>query len=139
MELIRNKESNIPFSLHDSRITNIEYQEGLLRLKLDKIFQYTEDREVIYSGEIEFTEIDLDDCDALIFDRTICGGDFSGKAMKLKKYASQYKNAEFEILTEGYNGYCIIYSGWIWQHGKEPISGIINIWNMGDMIYRIDT
>lgn len=34
-ELIKNRESNIPLSLHDSRIINIEYQERLLRLKLE--------------------------------------------------------------------------------------------------------
>ena len=70
-ELIRNRGSNIALSLHDSRIINIEYQEALLRLKLDKIFQYTEEREIIYTGEIDFTEIDIDDCNILIFDKTV--------------------------------------------------------------------
>ena len=114
-ELIRNRGSNIALSLHDSRIINIEYQEALLRLKLDKIFQYTEEREIIYTGEIDFTEIDIDDCNILIFDKTVYEGDFSGKAISLTEYVEQYSNAEFEILTEGYNGYCTIYSGWIWQ------------------------
>ena len=65
-ELTRNRRSNIPVSLHDSRIINIEYQEGVLRLKLDKIFQYTKEQEIIYTGEIDFTEIDIDDCNILI-------------------------------------------------------------------------
>lgn len=138
-ELIRNRGSNIALSLHDSRIINIEYQEALLRLKLDKIFQYTEEREFIYTGEIDFTEIDIDDCNILIFDKTVYEGDFSGKAISLTEYVEQYSNAEFEILTEGYNGYCTIYSGWIWQEGKEPVSGIINIYNIGEIIYRIDS
>ena len=138
-ELIRNRGSNIALSLHDSRIINIEYQEALLRLKLDKIFQYTEEREIIYTGEIDFTEIDIDDCNILIFDKTVYEGDFSGKAISLTEYVEQYSNAEFEILTEGYNGYCTIYSGWIWQEGKEPVSGIINIYNRGEIIYRIDS
>ena len=133
-ELIRNRGSNIALSLHDSRIINIEYQEALLRLKLDKIFQYTEEREIIYTGEI-----DIDDCNILIFDKTVYEGDFSGKAISLTEYVEQYSNAEFEILTEGYNGYCTIYSGWIWQEGKEPVSGIINIYNIGEIIYRIDS
>ena len=139
MELKRNRKTNIPYSLHDSRIINIEYQEALLRLKLDKIFQYTEEREIIYTGEIDFTEIDIDDCNILIFDKTVYEGDFSGKAISLTEYVEQYSNAEFEILTEGYNGYCTIYSGWIWQEGKEPVSGIINIYNIGEIIYRIDS
>ncbi|NWO25691.1 hypothetical protein HW272_08445 [Peptostreptococcaceae bacterium oral taxon 081] len=138
-ELIRNRGSNIALSLHDSRIINIEYQEALLRLTLDKIFQYTEEREIIYTGEIDFTEIDIDDCNILIFDKTVYEGAFSGKAISLTEYVEQYSNAEFEILTEGYNGYCTIYSGWIWQEGKEPVSGIIHIYNIGEIIYRIDS
>ncbi|AIN93252.1 hypothetical protein H0R90_08765 [Treponema putidum] len=137
-ELTRNRRSNIPVSLHDSRIINIEYQEGVLRLKLDKIFQYTKEQEIIYTGEIDFTEIDIDDCNILIFDKTVYEGDFSGKAISLTEYVEQYSSAEFEILTEGYNGYCTIYSGWLWQEGKEPVSGIINIYNTGEIIYRID-
>ena len=40
MELKRNRKSNIPYSLHDSRIINIEYKKRLLGLKLDKIFHH---------------------------------------------------------------------------------------------------
>lgn len=138
-ELIRNRGSNVPLSLHDSRIINIEYQDGVVRLKLDKIFQYTEEGEIIYTGEIDFTETDIDDCNILIFDKIVCDGDFSGKAISLIEYIEQYLNTEFEILTEGYNGYCTIYSGWIWQEGREPISGIINMYNIGEVIYRIDS
>lgn len=138
-ELIRDRRSNIPVSLHDSRIINIEYQEGILRLKLDKMFQYTEEQELIYTGEIDFTEIDMDDCNILIFDTTVYEGDFSGKVISLTEYVDQYSNAEFEILTEGYNGYNTIYSGWLWQEGKEPVSGIINIYNIGEMTYRINS
>ena len=63
----------------------------------------------------------------------------SGKAITLKDYIDQYSDAYFEILTEGYNGYCTIYSGWIWRPEKEPVSGIMNIWNIGDMIYKLDS
>ena len=113
MELERNRKSNIPYSLHDSRIINIEYKKRLLSLKMDKIFQYTEEAELIYSGEIDFTECDIDDCNILIFDKKVYEGSFAGKAMTLANYMKQYSNAEFEILTKGYSEYSTIYSGWI--------------------------
>ena len=50
----------------------------------------------------------------------------------------EYSNVEFEILTEGYFGYCTTYTGWIWAEGKKPVSGIMYIWNKGDMVYRIN-
>lgn len=139
MELKRNRKSNIPYGLHDSRIINIEYKKRLLKLKFDKIFQYTEEAELIYSGEIDFTECDIDDCNILIFDKTVYEDSFAGKAMNLADYMKQYSDAEFEILTEGYSEYSTIYSGWIWQEDKEPVSGILNIYNTGEIIYRIDT
>lgn len=38
MDYIRDRESNIPFSLHDSRILQIEINETTLTLKLDRYF-----------------------------------------------------------------------------------------------------
>ena len=138
MDLIHNRNSNILFSLHDSKIKKITFRNNILTLHLNKIFQYTKDGEKIYSGEVLFYDSDLDECSILIFDRTVYEGDFSGKAISLIEYMEEYSNAEFEILIEGYFGYYTTYTGWIWIEGKEPVSAIMYIWNIGDMVYRID-
>ena len=138
MDLIHDRNSNILFSLHDSKIKKITFRNNILTLHLNKIFQYTKDGEKIYSGEVLFYDSDLDECSILIFDRTVYEGDFSGKAISLIEYIEEYSNAEFEILIEGYFGYYTTYTGWIWIEGKEPVSAIMYIWNTGDMVYRID-
>ena len=138
MDLIHDRNSNILFSLHDSKIKKITFRNNILTLQLNKIFQYTKDGEKIYSGEVLFYDSDLDECSILIFDRTVYEGDFSGKAISLIDYMEEYSNAEFEILIEGYFGYYTTYTGWIWIEGKEPVSAIMYIWNTGDMVYRID-
>lgn len=138
MDLIHDRNSNILFSLHDSKIKKITFRNNILTLQLNKIFQYTKDGEKIYSGEVLFYDSDLDECSILIFDRTVYEGDFSGKAISLIEYMEEYSNAEFEILIEGYFGYYTTYTGWIWIEGKEPVSAIMYIWNTGDMVYRID-
>ena len=138
MDLIHDRNSNILFSLHDSKIKKITFRNNILTLHLNKIFQYTKDGEKIYSGEVLFYDSDLDECSILIFDRTVYEGDFSGKAISLIEYMEEYSNAEFEILIEGYFGYYTTYTGWIWIEGKEPVSAIMYIWNTGDMVYRID-
>ena len=138
MDLIHDRNSNILFSLHDSKIKKITFKNNILTLQLNKIFQYTKDGEKIYSGEVLFYDSDLDECSILIFDRTVYEGDFSGKAISLIEYMEEYSNAEFEILIEGYFGYYTTYTGWIWIEGKEPVSAIMYIWNTGDMVYRID-
>ena len=40
MDYIRDRKSNISFSLHDSRILQIEINEDKLSLNMDRIFQY---------------------------------------------------------------------------------------------------
>ena len=139
MDLINDRNSNILFSLHDSKIKKITFRNNILTLHLNKIFQYTKDGEKIYSGEVLFYDSDLDECSILIFDRTVYEGDFSGKAISLTEYMEEYSNAEFEILIEGYFGYYTTYTGWIRIEGKEPVSAIMYIWNTGDMVYRIDS
>ncbi len=138
MDLIHDRNSNILFSLHDSKIKKFTFRNNVLTLHLNKIFKYTKDGEKIYSGEVLFYDSDLDECSILIFDRTVYEGDFSGKAISLIEYIEEYSDAEFEILIEGYFGYYTTYTGWIRAEGKDPVSAIIYIWNTGDMVYRID-
>lgn len=140
MEYIRDRKSNITFSLHDSRILNIEISKDNLSLQLDRIYQYAGDEEKWYQGIIEFTRVDIDECNIMVFN-TPYGYDgeksFSGKTLPLEEFSAQYPNAEFEIVTEGYNGYDTVFQGWIWQGENDPLFGIMRIWNTGDMIYRI--
>ena len=138
MDYIQDRNSNILFGLHDSKIKKITFKDNVLTLHLNKIFQYTEDEEKIYSGEVLFYGCDLDEWSVMIFNRTVYEGDFSGKAVSLQDYIKKYSNVEFEILTEGYFGYCTTYTGWIWEEGKKPVSGIMYIWNNGDMVYHIN-
>ena len=138
MDFTQDRKSNILFSLHDSRIKKFSFKNDVLTIELDTIFQYTKGEEKLYSGEVLFFDSDLEECNILIFDRTVYEGEFSGKAIGLKEYMKEYTHAEFEILTEGYFGYSTTYTGWLWEKGKEPVSAILYIWNSGDMVYRID-
>ena len=138
MDFTQDRKSNILFGLHDSRIKKISFKNDVLTIELDTIFQYTKGEEKLYSGEVLFFDSDLEECNILIFDRTVYEGEFSGKAIGLKEYMKEYAHAEFEILTEGYFGYSTTYTGWLWEKGKEPVSAILYIWNSGDMIYRIE-
>ena len=137
MDFTQDRKSNILFGLHDSRIKKFSFKNDVLTIELDTIFQYTKGEEKLYSGEVLFFDSDLEECNILIFDRTVYEGEFFGKAIGLKEYMKEYAHAEFEILTEGYFGYSTTYTGWLWEKGKEPVSAILYIWNSGDMVYRI--
>ena len=59
---------------------------------------------------------------------------FSGKELGFEEFNSQYSNAEFEIVTEGYCGFDTVFQGWICQGENDPLFGIMRIWNTGDDI-----
>ena len=138
MDYKRNRTEAIPFSLHDSRIQKIVIDGNALVLKLNKLFQYTNTGQKIYSGEITFTQTDVEDCCMYIFNDDVYRGAFTGKVIDLKEYIEYYPHAEFEILTESYHGYNSIYIGLLRQEGKKTVSAILTLWNMGEMIYHLN-
>ena len=100
MDYIRDRISNIPFSLHDSRIIQIEINETTLTLRLDRIFQYAGDEEKWYQGIIEFTKADIEECDIMLFNRPY-GYDgeksFTGESISLAEFNAKYPDAVFEM------------------------------------------
>lgn len=140
MDYIRDRKNKFSFVLHDSRILNMEIDKVSLSLKIDRIFQCADDEEKWHPGIIEFTKVDMEACDIMLFNAPF-GYDgekaFSGKSMSFEEFNVEYPNAEFEIITEGYCGYDTVFQGWIWQGENNPLFGIMRIWNTGDMIYRI--
>lgn len=136
----RSRKSNIPFSLHDSRIQKIEESGDTIIVRVDNLFQYMDDHEMILHGAIEFTKADIEECSIMIFNSPFGFegvNTFSGEKLSFDEYKGKYPEAEFEIVTETYNGYDTVYQGWIWSGDLDPMFGIMTIWNSGDMIYKI--
>jgi hypothetical protein len=138
MDLIQDRTWNTEFSLQNSRVKSIRFHNKTLSFKLDRIFRCVEGEEVECPGEFHFEGCDLDLCRALIFNKTLGEGRFTGRALTLREFMDVYGNAEFEIVTEGYFGNTTTYSGWLWEAEKAPVSAIMYLWNCGDRIYRIE-
>lgn len=137
MDLIQDRTWNTDFSLQSSRVKEIKFHNKTLTFKLDRIFRCVEGEEVECPGEFRFEGCDLDLCRALLFNKTLGEGRFTGKALSLREFMDVYGNAEFEIMTEGYFGNTTTYSGWLWEAEKASVSAILYLWNCGDRVYRI--
>lgn len=137
MDFIQDRAWNTDFSLQNSRVNGIRFHRKTLTFKLDRIFRCVEGEEVECPGEFRFEACDLDLCRALLFNKTLGEGRFTGKALSLREFMDVYGNAEFEIVTEGYCGNTTTYSGWLWEAEKAPVSAILYLWNRGDRVYRI--
>ena len=97
MDYIRERKSNISFSLHDSRILQIEVNEDKLSLNMDRIFQYTDNEEKWYKGIIEFTNIDKEECNIMVFNAPYGYNEvksFSGKELSFDEFKEQYPNPD---------------------------------------------
>ena len=138
MDFIQDRAWNTDFSLQSSRVKAIKFHNKILTFKLDRIFRCVEGEEVDCPGELRFEGCDLDLCRALIFNKTLGEGRFTGKALSLREFMDAFPDAEFEIVTEGYFGNTTTYSGWLWEAEKAPVSAILYLWNRGDRIYRIE-
>lgn len=138
MEFTHDRNSNILFSLHDSRVNEIKFHNNTLTLKVDKIYEFVEGEEKAYPGEICFKDCDVELCSVLIFNKTLGEGRFNGKSIDLQQFMDEYADLEFEIITEGYFGNTTTYTGWLWKEGKLPVSAIMYIWNSGDMVYHVE-
>lgn len=137
MDFIQDRAWNTDFSLQSSRVKAIKFHNKILTFKLDRIFRCVEGEEVECPGEFRFEGCDLDLCRALLFNKTLGEGHFTGKSVSLREFIDVYGNAEFEIVTEGYFGNTTTYSGWLWEAEKAPVSAILYLWNCGNRIYRI--
>ena len=138
MDYIQDRSRHIDISIQNSRVCGIKFHNKTLSFKLDRIFRCVEGEEVEYPGEFRFEGCDLDLCRALIFNKTLGEGRFTGRALSLREFMDAYEDAEFEIMTEGYFGNTTTYSGGLWEAEKAPVSAILYLWNSGDMIYRIE-
>lgn len=138
MDFIHDRTRNTDFSLQNSRVNGIRFHNKALTFKLDRIFRCVEGEEVDRPGELRFEGCDLDLCRALIFNKTLGEGRFTGKAVSLREFMDAFPDAEFEIVTEGYCGNTTTYSGWLWEAEKAPVSAILYLWNCGNRIYRIE-
>ena len=138
-KILYDRNSNIIFSLHNSRVKEIKFHNKTLILKVDQVFRYTDNEEKTYNGEICFKDCDLNLCSVLVFNKTLGKGYFTGNALYLEDFMDEYKGAEFEIITEGYYGNTTTYTGWLWEDGKNTVSVMMYIWNSEDMEYCIDS
>lgn len=138
MELKRIDKNNIPFSLHDSRIVKIEIVSDELIFYLDNVYEYSGDSEEYYPAIMTFRDVDLEECSIMVFDKQAVKGDFAGVRYGIDEFKAGFAGAEFEIITEAYGGYSTILEGLIWKDGSDPVSGIINIWTMGDIVFSFE-
>ena len=135
-KIIRERKSNLPCSLHDSHINKITVLKDKIRFDFEYIFLYSDEEESTVKASIEFENTDADFCDIYVMDVNK-KGKIKGKKQSFKKFIKKYPKLDMEIVTETYNYYDTVWSGYIYN-GKKVKEFIITIWNDGNMVYYIE-
>jgi len=140
MDYIKNRTIDTPFSLHDSKVTNVRIINNKLILTVNYIYQYVRGKEKSFNGEIEFTDIDSEECAIIVFDDLLDNSDMkaSSRSMTIERFIEKYHNTEFEILSEAYHAYHTIYQGWLWTNNQNPVTMYMIIYNTGNITYKIE-
>lgn len=95
-------------------------------------------REECYETIMRFRDVDIEECNIMVLDKQVGRGAFSGIRYGIKEFIESCEEMSFEILTEAYGGYDTILERWIWREGESPVSGIISIWTMEDIVFEIE-
>lgn len=135
-KIIRERKSNLPCSLHDSHINKITVLKDKIRFDFEYIFLYSDEEESTVKASIEFENTDADFCDIYVMNVNK-KSKIKGKKQSFKKFIKKYPKLDMEIVTETYNYYDTVWSGYIYN-GKKVKEFIITIWNDGNMVYYIE-
>lgn len=126
---------DLPYSLHDARVTHIKLVSHKIVMYFNKgYFKATNNDFLLVNGFIELNDVDLDYCCAYILDSIGCTENFSGQKFSLQRFIEQFPNINFEIVDETYGYNQSKFSGYLYE--KNAIKEcIIEIYHFGDMKY----
>lgn len=138
--IIRKNILDLPFSLHDEKVTTFEVTGNKLILQFQDGFLKTVEPFKRVGGWIEFGEIDWDFSFTYIFEYpdVLCGneGSFIGRKMSLKDFITEFSCAKFEIIDETYSYNTSKFDGYL--STKNQVKECrLEIYHLGDMSYII--
>ncbi len=137
-KIIRNRNSDIKLSLHDAHINKITCKEDSILFDFNYIFDYSTGEEETVNASILFEGVDPEYIYIYIIKENYKKevGKIKGKRYSLCDYIKKNPHVDLEVITETYNGYFTVWTGY--SHNKKKTRKFfIEISGDGDMIYNI--
>lgn len=133
---ILEKNSKLPYSLHDMRINKILIEDTNIKF----IFEngYIENKAPFkqINGIVILKEVDYDYCSIHLLSNNDDYGEFTGRKITLKEFIEEFRQYNFEIVDELYGFNQVQYSGFLSLPNKADfIEYSMNFYYTGDFIY----
>ena len=138
---IRKNITDIPYSLHDAEVNQIDVKGKTLTLHFINGYVQNEEPYDDVKGTVEFAGVDWDfsfvcvyKCKEFTLENT---GAIEGEKQMLKDFAESFGDAVFEIVDETYGYNETKLEGYLYR-SDDTFECSIGIYHMGDMRYLVE-
>lgn len=138
-EVIRKNILDLPYGLHDARVSKITLEKGEIIIYFSEGFYEPRDNDFLAvkgEGIIRIEGSDLDFSTVYLFDSVRNKGKFSGEKYRLDAFINKFPHMDFEIIDESYGYNQSKFSG-VFYEGNELKECMIDIYHTGNMKYIV--
>ncbi|MCQ4937140.1 hypothetical protein [Anaerotignum propionicum] len=138
-EVIRKNILDLPYSLHDARVSKITMEEEKIILYFSQgFYELRNDDYLAVKGKslISIEGWDLDFCAVYLFDSVGNNGKLSGEKYRLDAFINRFPHMDFEIIDETYGYNQSKFSGYFYE-GNKIKECTIDIYHFGNMKYVV--
>lgn len=133
-EIERKNIIDLPYSLHDARVNNINTVSDKVIMHFNEGYYKIDNDCELIKGCVEFSNVDLDYCSVYIIDSDGSLGKFSGERFSLQDFSESFNNIDLEIIDETYGYNKSKFFGYIYEEDMTK-ECIIEIYHFDNMKY----
>lgn len=134
MKRIIHNNINLPYSLHDMRITAFDVSDNKITMRSDTGLVNTAPPYAQVDGYVEFYDVQWDFSYVYLLSRTGNMGKFEGEKWFLKDFIERFPQFGISIMDETFGYHVTKYSGFILGNGVH-YECIVEIYHKGDRVF----
>lgn len=140
-QTIRRNQTQLPYSLHDSIVTELVKSEDQLTVRFQNGFVAATEPYPQVEGELVFAHVDWDFSSVylLSYPDAFCGntGRFFGEKMALEVFLEMYGTTRFDLVDETYGFHLSKFDGFLSAEDGCTYECKMEIYHLGDMQYLV--
>ena len=130
---------DLPYSLHDMRVSSISHEGNSVVLQFENGYVSTKEPYPQVPGSITVEKVDADFMDVMLLSKYGKYGEFRGEKLTLDEFLNRYKEYSFEIVDELYGYNSVQYGGYLSVPDSEILTEMtLSIYYWGETVYKTE-